>query len=37
MGGVWEMVLTFTLSTLLLCNYGMARQFGRLEVLWVHG
>ena len=25
-----------TLSMLLLCNYGMVRQSGRLEVLWVH-
>ena len=36
MGGVWEMVWRFTLNTLLLCNYGMAR-LDRLEVLWVHG
>ena len=25
-----------TLSMLLLCNYGMVRQSGRLKVLWVH-
>ena len=37
--GTWRLgngVEFHTLSMLLLCNYGMVRQLGRLEVLSVH-